>query len=831
MQLRIRALALAALLSLTAAPALAQQFPTTMGPNTVYCRLAIDAGPGSACPISVVLARAGFQAATANLTALLALSGTGFPTRTDVNTWAQRTITGTANEITVTNGAGIAANPILSLPTAMTFTGKTVTGGTFNATAFNGPLGGTTPAAVAATTGAYSGNVVIGSVPLAAWRTDRRVTQINTTALVGFPSTASTVLSSNSYVDSSDVSRYIISGIALYQLMNTGGVTWGYAASGTAGDAISFATIASISIGGVPTFAGIAGSGSGCVTANNSGTFTGITACSSGGLPVGGTIGQMLFKYSAVNGEALWANPGEFNIAANPATDCTGATNSDTPFSDAFTNNNTVLIPPGCVIRLSSNYTIAATKWLVINYGGRINPDNTKTLTIRGRVRAGAYWIFGGTVGGVVTGIRDVTPDWWGCYVNGANDDSYCLNAADASVLEGSRNGSAGSISRITLSAGTYFTSSDVIFHPENGNPLQVVGAGQSNTCIKGSSSGTFTRGIVTIAGAATGGADTMDFTFRDFCIYSANAAQNVQCLTIGTSGKHIQSYGKNKIENLFLSNCLTLIGIYEARLLAFHRMALWSPNNSGAIAVLVDPGANGSDSAEGIDFWGGQIVCGSTSATGVRLKSTVAGNGVSAIRFHGFTWYSCNRGLDLLSDGGPIGDIWVQSGSQCDSCSTVLYANAAQANAKSIVNLNFDGLYTTANSSNNALFEFHAATRTDHDAIADVSIRNGRYRGSSGRFIYTSGGILMLNVNNNQLTGFYHASLGNELILLNAISYATITSNTIIPDGIPSTVNCFINTTGGGDDVVAVGNNGRGAVATNYCNHTTHYIDVGNTP
>ncbi len=43
-----------------------------------------------------------------------------------------RTLTGTANEITVANGAGASGNPTISLPSALTFTGKTVTGGTFN---------------------------------------------------------------------------------------------------------------------------------------------------------------------------------------------------------------------------------------------------------------------------------------------------------------------------------------------------------------------------------------------------------------------------------------------------------------------------------------------------------------------------------------------------------------------------------------------------------------------------------------------------------------------------------------------------------------------------
>lgn len=66
-----------------------------------------------------------------DLEAIEALVGTGFPARVAVDSWDLRTITGTAHEIAVANGAGVAGDPTLSLPTALTFTGKTVTGGTF----------------------------------------------------------------------------------------------------------------------------------------------------------------------------------------------------------------------------------------------------------------------------------------------------------------------------------------------------------------------------------------------------------------------------------------------------------------------------------------------------------------------------------------------------------------------------------------------------------------------------------------------------------------------------------------------------------------------------
>lgn len=75
---------------------------------------------------------ASYQPLDATLTALAALDSTaGLLTVTAADTFARRTIAGTAAEITVANGAGTAGDPTLSLPAALTFTGKTVTGGTF----------------------------------------------------------------------------------------------------------------------------------------------------------------------------------------------------------------------------------------------------------------------------------------------------------------------------------------------------------------------------------------------------------------------------------------------------------------------------------------------------------------------------------------------------------------------------------------------------------------------------------------------------------------------------------------------------------------------------
>lgn len=71
------------------------------------------------------------QAYDATLAALAAYNTNGLLTQTAADTFVGRTLTGTAAEITVTNGDGVAGNPTLSLPAAMTMTGKTLTGGTY----------------------------------------------------------------------------------------------------------------------------------------------------------------------------------------------------------------------------------------------------------------------------------------------------------------------------------------------------------------------------------------------------------------------------------------------------------------------------------------------------------------------------------------------------------------------------------------------------------------------------------------------------------------------------------------------------------------------------
>jgi hypothetical protein len=67
----------------------------------------------------------GAQASDATLAALAAYNNNGLLTQTAADTFTGRTITGTANEVTVTNGDGVSGNPAVSLPATIDLGGKT----------------------------------------------------------------------------------------------------------------------------------------------------------------------------------------------------------------------------------------------------------------------------------------------------------------------------------------------------------------------------------------------------------------------------------------------------------------------------------------------------------------------------------------------------------------------------------------------------------------------------------------------------------------------------------------------------------------------------------
>ena len=104
-----------------------------------------------------------FTFALANdLAAVEGLSTNGIATRTATDTWATRTMTGTSNRVTVTNGDGVSGNPTFDI--AATYVGQTsittlgtIGTGTWNGTAIGSTFGGTGQTTVAV------GDILLGT--------------------------------------------------------------------------------------------------------------------------------------------------------------------------------------------------------------------------------------------------------------------------------------------------------------------------------------------------------------------------------------------------------------------------------------------------------------------------------------------------------------------------------------------------------------------------------------------------------------------------------------------------------------------------------------------
>jgi len=103
-----------------------------------------------------------FQTPAQVFTNLLATESNGIIAHAGSGAAEPRTITGTSNQITVTNGDGVSGNPTLAIPDAITFTGKTVTAGTFSGMVATSTMAGDPTSALHIATKQYVDGLLAG---------------------------------------------------------------------------------------------------------------------------------------------------------------------------------------------------------------------------------------------------------------------------------------------------------------------------------------------------------------------------------------------------------------------------------------------------------------------------------------------------------------------------------------------------------------------------------------------------------------------------------------------------------------------------------------------
>ena len=119
-----------------------------------------------------------FQTPAQVFTNLLATESNGIIAHAGSGAAEPRTITGTSNEITLANGDGVSGNPTVSIPSAVTFTGKTITGGTYNSIVATSTMAGDPTSALHICTKQYVDGLLAG---LAKRSTVRAATTANIT--------------------------------------------------------------------------------------------------------------------------------------------------------------------------------------------------------------------------------------------------------------------------------------------------------------------------------------------------------------------------------------------------------------------------------------------------------------------------------------------------------------------------------------------------------------------------------------------------------------------------------------------------------------------------
>lgn len=498
--------------------------------------------------------------------------------------------------------------------------------------------------------------------------------------------------------------------------------------------------------------------------------------------------------------------------------DTTGVADAVSAITQYSTFFSDLIFPEG-QYKISTPLTLGAGKNVTFETNASINVLAGASVTFGGCFTAETYGrLFFGA--GVVVGIREVIPEWFGAVGNGTGDQRPFFQAAMTCVA--GSNASQGGRPTIRMLSGLYQVNNPVTFFPTGDCALAVIGAGCRYNGTRFMASTTFpAEPVIHISGTNDPAQQASDFIFKDFAVVRnpAGVGAATAGIRVGhlVNGYKLEGYHCSLLEDILVLNYPTGIDVIHSRLINFNRVSAWNDTLGGsstALHIRQLGGFTGDHRFTNCQFvsntTSGNVTLRITSNNGASTGAT--GNMIAGIKFVGCDIYQADTKVLIYAGSGSwIADIWFDQ-CQWDGNSTQdLYIESNGAGSK-IDDLHFANVYMAGGnlSTSNQI----TVTRTASGSIYDVHFNGGSLQLAQGRTALFSGvtGLTMNGVtvrdNNNQSGA--------------AVELTGVTRGTVVNNKLNRVTGNFCNyfiSLGSAQYLMIMGNVGVGIAATGTIN------------
>lgn len=520
----------------------------------------------------------------------------------------------------------------------------------------------------------------------------------------------------------------------------------------------------------------------------------------------------------------------DIRLFGSPTCNNGSSTGVDTAMASAISAGyKRIFLAATCWTNNSGNVVFANGVEIIIQCGAQISPAGGVTVTIKGAVSIAsscATPAFGG--GGTVTGIGSVLPEWWGASFGGsAATNTAAINAAIASVQGSS--GSDGTQKSIQFACGTYAINATVTFTVSTAIPWRIKGCGavgNAPTTLLTVASFSGSIGIlITSSGTAIA-----DWSLTGLAVLNQTAGSGPTAgIQIGSSGNNLIGTQSSLVEDVYASGFSLDWLIEDVRLITFRRVSGWSTDSTGTTetvgsAPFTIGTTSGATTFTGdMDFYNSQCVAplGSGTPTGTcfNVNNAVNGTSIAGVRLHSFIFYGGATQFNWsVSNGGTIGDLWIDGGSQFEGPAPGTSAGIASINnASTAYDFHLDHAYMSGSGFNKQVaFTTPSGGVTHNILLTNNFLANPVHESIDLRG--TGGAMRGVTVTGNQIND--PGGNSNAAIYIETVTGATINGNSVT--GTLGTRPEIILFNGGGNFYTAIGNNGGGLVSATIINSST---------